>query len=397
MRGWWSARPKAKVWDGASARAFERPTPAPAAIPTAGIPTAGIPTAEIPTAGDPSEPLAALFEPRPHEQVGPVVPAPSVAAPDDRAPSVTAPVAPRSFAYEAPAVESIRPAAADTAPDTAAAGTGGTETGSHLVIDVEPSPLPTLTAIAGIEPQAELLRLLEVVTSMCDHVIEYIEADRAERQQMMDTLSDLGRVITEGAASAVAAMAARPAIDAAHAASAMVAPASPQPTEPWAFARPAPKPDVPVEWRERVIGGSVAAGPEPHLDLVHAESEPVPADIAVEVRGRFGDRWVDGFEICEVMTTPSGPRYRLRRQRDGVVLPELFDASNIRHVETYAQMNGEQTNREQTNREQANDDRPMGEPTNIDQMRRERSMGLHPSGSDPGPGPNDSSGYWSRS
>jgi hypothetical protein len=100
----------------------------------------------------------------------------------------------------------------------------------------------------------------------------------------------------------------------------------------------------------------VPEGPAPYIDLVSAESErePVastrlaslrtdPADIAVEVRGQFGDRWVDGFEICEVMTTPSGPRYRLRRQRDGLVLPELFDATNIRHDESFGRAHGEQT------------------------------------------------------
>jgi hypothetical protein len=96
------------------------------------------------------------------------------------------------------------------------------------------------------------------------------------------------------------------------------------------------------------------AGPEPVIDLVEREAtwDPAPAaappaesaspaagrlsakDAALEVRGRIGDRWVDGFEICEVMTTPAGPRYRLRRRSDGVVLPELFEASSIRHVDT---------------------------------------------------------------
>jgi hypothetical protein len=140
------------------------------------------------------------------------------------------------------------------------------------------------------------------------------------------------------------------------------------------------------EPRERVIGGSMPAGPEPVIDLRNsppaappASAAPAPVDapagpaleqsassmptsasvessgaaeahpatttttvmttrIAVEVRGRFGDRWVDGFEICEVMETPEGHRYRLRRHRDGVVLPELFDATSIRHVETFEQL-----------------------------------------------------------
>jgi hypothetical protein len=199
-------------------------------------------------------------------------------------------------------------------------------------------------AVAQLEMQSEFLRLLGVVTSMCDHVIEYIEADRAERRLMIETLSQLSRVITERTAE----------IDLT--------------AEPFVA-------------RERVIGGSMAAGPEPLIDLgeraptlepdistpgatqpaaepdiqLGIEPEPrtgdereappsTPIEIAVEVRGRFGDRWVDGFEICEVMTTPAGPRYRLRRNRDGVVLPELFDATSIRHVETFEQLNGNQLN-----------------------------------------------------
>jgi hypothetical protein len=142
--------------------------------------------------------------------------------------------------------------------------------------------------------------------------------------------------------------------------------------------------EPPAEARERVIGGSMPPGPEPVIDLRNSPaaadpaavtaparrpaddaSPPVPTtrgsapmpvteartattttttttvmttQIAVEVRGRFGDRWVDGFEICEVMETPEGHRYRLRRHRDGVVLPELFDATSIRHVETFDQL-----------------------------------------------------------
>ncbi len=199
--------------------------------------------------------------------------------------------------------------------------------------------------VAQLEMQSEFLRLLEVVTSMCDHVIEYIEADRAERRLMIETLSELSRTITGGAAAALA---------------------PPAPT----IASEIPA--GPVTVSERVIGGSMPAGPEPVIDLVRPQPEPEwhldgppdihlvadedvdpadPADhtngssaprIAVEVRGRFGDRWVDGFEICEVTTTADGQRYRLRRRRDGVVLPELFDATNIRHVETFEQLNGDQ-------------------------------------------------------
>jgi hypothetical protein len=196
----------------------------------------------------------------------------------------------------------------------------------------------------------EMLRLFEVVTNMCDHVIEYIETDREERRVMLETLATLGRAITESAAAL--ALRSATAIEAAQTR---------------LIEHPEP--------RERVIGGSMPAGPEPVIDLRNAPAAAVPApsaeavghtrdapatpvaapaapapatatttttvmttEIAVEVRGRFGDRWVDGFEICEVMETPEGHRYRLRRHRDGVVLPELFDATSIRHVETFDQL-----------------------------------------------------------
>jgi len=177
------------------------------------------------------------------------------------------------------------------------------------------------------EPNAQMLRLFEVVTNMCDHVIEYIESDRAERRMMLETLTALGRTITEGAAALTERT-----------------PGEPVPVEAVVV--------EPPELRERVIGGSMPPGPEPVIDLRSsgasaADAVPKAAppaktgmtkEIAVEVRGRFGDRWVAGFEICEAIETPEGHRYRLRRRRDGVILPELFDATSIRHVETFDEL-----------------------------------------------------------
>ncbi len=206
------------------------------------------------------------------------------------------------------------------------------------------APETPMVARLGIQP--EVLRLLEVVTNMCDHVIEYIEADRVERRLMVETLTQLGHVITEGAATAAAVAAA------AVAPRASVAPLDAPTAESF-------------EAHERVIGGSMPAGPETVLDLREAEREPwnpgaSATEIAVEVRGRFGDRWVDGFEICEVMTTPDGPRYRLRRNRDGVVLPELFDATSIRHIETFDQLKGDQLNSGQLDAAQVDGDQLNG-------------------------------------
>jgi hypothetical protein len=159
-------------------------------------------------------------------------------------------------------------------------------------------PVPSQPAAPAGDVPAQLLRVLEVVTTMCDHVIEYIEADRVERRMMIEALTKLARTLGEAL----------------------------------------PAPSMTLANTERLIGGSIAAGPdptaaEPEIDLRDHET-------AVEVKCRFGDRWVDGFEICEVMHGGVGDevRYRLRRRIDGVVLPESFSAADIRHVETFEEL-----------------------------------------------------------
>ena len=150
----------------------------------------------------------------------------------------------------------------------------------------EPGPAP---APPAVEMSVELIRVLGAVTTMCDRVIEFVEADRAERHRMIETLTLLTRSVT------------------------------------------APEPPAPNGNGERVVGGSMVPGPDPVIDLR-------PPETAVEVRCRFGDRWVDGFEIFEVLHSDLGVRYRLRRRVDGVVLPELFGAAAIRHVETFEEL-----------------------------------------------------------
>lgn len=158
-----------------------------------------------------------------------------------------------------------------------------------------PEPVPAPPAPPSVDVSSELVRVLDVVTTMCDHVIEYIEADRAERRLMIEALTRLARSLGEAVAAPSASNS------------------------------------------ERVIGGSMPAGPDV-LDIRENEPPVVLGDQAVEVRCRFGDRWVDGFEICDIVNDANGVRYRLRRRIDGVVLPELFDAADIRHVETFQEL-----------------------------------------------------------
>jgi hypothetical protein len=161
-------------------------------------------------------------------------------------------------------------------------------------VTAEPPPPPPPPPLPAPPVPTELVRVLEVVTTMCDHVVEYIEADRVERRMMIDALTHLVHALGEAI----------------------------------------PAPTTPAANGERLIGGSFTAGPEPDaqpdvdIDLTEPET-------AVEVKCRFGDRWVDGFEICEAVSEGDDLRYRLRRRIDGVVLPELFDAADIRHVETF--------------------------------------------------------------
>jgi hypothetical protein len=160
-----------------------------------------------------------------------------------------------------------------------------------------PEPVPAAPTPPAVDVSTELVRVLDVVTTMCDHVIEYIEADRAERRLMIEALTRLARSLGEAVAAPSASNG------------------------------------------ERVIGGSMPAGADV-LDIREDEPPLVLGEQAVEVRCRFGDRWVDGFEICDIVNDSSGVRYRLRRRIDGVVLPELFDAADIRHVETFQELTG---------------------------------------------------------
>ena len=61
---------------------------------------------------------------------------------------------------------------------------------------------------------------------------------------------------------------------------------------------------------------------------------PAPGD---EVRCRFGDRWVDGFEILEVHSREGRARCRVRRRSDGSIVRKLFETRDLEIVSTAAQ------------------------------------------------------------
>jgi hypothetical protein len=90
--------------------------------------------------------------------------------------------------------------------------------------------------------------------------------------------------------------------------------------------------------RSIVLGGVVDPG---ELDELADDDEgisiipdgyPLEIDVAVEVRSRFHDRWISGFSIAEAVESPGRCRYRLTRRSDGIPLPILFEACDVRAV-----------------------------------------------------------------
>jgi len=83
--------------------------------------------------------------------------------------------------------------------------------------------------------------------------------------------------------------------------------------------------------RSIVFGGVVEPGADGDDDIsIVPDGFPLVVDTAVEVRSRFHDRWIAGFNIAEAVDAPGRFRYRLTRKSDGIPLPILFDACDVR-------------------------------------------------------------------
>jgi hypothetical protein len=89
---------------------------------------------------------------------------------------------------------------------------------------------------------------------------------------------------------------------------------------------------VPAAASRPIVLGGVIDGEEREISLV-ADDVALGIDAAVEVRSRFHDRWIGGFTIAEAVNAPDRRRYRLRRRSDGIPLPILFDACDVRAAE----------------------------------------------------------------
>jgi hypothetical protein len=89
---------------------------------------------------------------------------------------------------------------------------------------------------------------------------------------------------------------------------------------------------VPSTASRPIVLGGVIDSEDREISLV-ADDIALRVGAAVEVRSRFHDRWIGGFTIAEAVNTPGRRRYRLTRRSDGIPLPILFDACDVRAAE----------------------------------------------------------------
>jgi hypothetical protein len=146
---------------------------------------------------------------------------------------------------------------------------------------------------------AHLSARLAQLGSVCVTLTERIEADREERRELVQTITALA-----------AALAERVQVPAAQLIGGTVYGTTHDDVEFVDDARPTTIDLVALE-------GDVAA------------ASPSPGDV---VRCRFGDRWVDGFEILEVHSRGGRARCRVRRRSDGSIVRKLFEASDLQVV-----------------------------------------------------------------
>ncbi|MBM3673694.1 MAG: hypothetical protein FJW88_01895 [Actinobacteria bacterium] len=162
----------------------------------------------------------------------------------------------------------------------------------------------------------ELSTLVERVAATCERLEARADADRAERQALAEALTRIAetlavRQVAPGPASEVGAR--------------TVIGGSVHPAE--ATALRTVEPEMPEPAAEE----PVIVLPDERLSRQGAA--PLGAGDECSVRFRFDNRWIDGFEICETMRQDGHVRYRLRRRLDGWVLPELFEAADVRRFD----------------------------------------------------------------
>jgi hypothetical protein len=159
----------------------------------------------------------------------------------------------------------------------------------------------------------QLTNTLAQLSTVCTTLVDRIESDREERRELVQTITAL--------AAAVIGRAEPPA---GHLVGGSV------------FGDP----DIRVDGRtehDDAVPATIDLVAEVVDDVHDSNGEGRPDNAAVpapgdEVRCRFGDRWVEGFEILEVHSREGRARCRVRRRSDGSVVRKLFEANDLEVV-----------------------------------------------------------------
>lgn len=175
----------------------------------------------------------------------------------------------------------------------------------------------------------ELANVLRQVAQTCETLAERVQLDRIERSALVDAVSRL--TTTLAIAGTLPAGPARTTViggtvdpDHSH-----LPTGFPTVAEPDDQVRAT---EIDLEAEEH--GVETETGPPSVAMAPGTAIHHIPPRDGVEVRCRFGDRWVTGFEVCEVIRFDDETRYRLRRRSDGSVLPTLFDEKDLRFFTT---------------------------------------------------------------
>jgi hypothetical protein len=170
---------------------------------------------------------------------------------------------------------------------------------------------------------AELAQVLKRVIDTCDTLSQRVELDRSERVALTEAVGRLTEAVstaetyvlppsTNGASTVVGGTV-DPVLDGDL--------SLPRGTTEI-------RPSVDIDLAATEVEREIEAPKQPRA------GRPARPD-GVEVRCRFGDRWVSGFEVCEVLRLDdTTTRYRLRRRSDGSVIPTLFDEKDLRFFTT---------------------------------------------------------------
>jgi hypothetical protein len=153
-----------------------------------------------------------------------------------------------------------------------------------------------------LQRDEQLTTTLTQLGTVCQTLSEHMEADRQERRELVETINSLASALIE-----------RSGAPAGHLVGGSV------------FGSTGNEVPAPAT----IDLTAVEVGAEGR-DTAHvASSAPGPGD---EVRCRFGDRWVEGFEVLEVHSREGRARYRVRRRSDGSVVRKLFEANDLEAV-----------------------------------------------------------------